>query len=208
MMNININNYSFITFSIINSTLKEIKDLILEKYSAQIREGKYNIEYNDVENIRDFYTDMPLKGSRHLKKVAFYQSILSNKHLIMFSNMEDGWITLANYITSLIKCEHTTFFITLKPNVYNQNMFINKTLDNERIVYSMIDSDKWTFYEQGNSVYFEEITNYQKRIIKKRLNSEILIQYCKRIGFNIEDDDFFKSQGSAFFLKETTLNRR
>lgn len=55
---------------------------------------------------------------------------------------------------------------------------------------------KWTFYCQGEALPFEDRRQYQRRIIKQRLNKNVLIRYCARLGYDIAGDLFWKCSQS------------
>lgn len=55
---------------------------------------------------------------------------------------------------------------------------------------------KWTFYCQGEALPFEDGRLYQRRIIKRRMNKNVLISYCARLGYDIAGDLFWKSSQS------------
>ena len=55
---------------------------------------------------------------------------------------------------------------------------------------------KWKFYCQGEVQPFEDEKLYQVRTIKQKLNKDILIAYCVKLGFDIRDDDFWESKQS------------
>ena len=67
-----------------------------------------------------------------------------------------------------------------------------------RTVYAMQDP-RWIFYENGEKQWFEYDLNYKQRIIKKRLNKDILVSYCEQLGFNISDPIFWQSEESVLF---------
>ena len=55
---------------------------------------------------------------------------------------------------------------------------------------------KWTFYCQGEALPFEDGRQYQRRIIKQRLNKDVLISYCAWLGYDIAGDLFWKCSQS------------
>ena len=57
---------------------------------------------------------------------------------------------------------------------------------------------KWKFYCEGEIQPFEVKEFYERKIIKQRLNKEILISYCVKLGIDIREDSFWKSQQSLF----------
>jgi hypothetical protein len=64
-----------------------------------------------------------------------------------------------------------------------------------RTVYAMRDPG-WTFYGQGEILPFEDERLYGQRLVKRRLNKNILTDYCARLGYDITDHLFWKSTQS------------
>lgn len=58
---------------------------------------------------------------------------------------------------------------------------------------------QWVFYEEGIKQWFENEHYYAERIKKKRLNKEILLFYCERLGFKITNPMFWESRQSVLF---------
>ncbi len=62
-----------------------------------------------------------------------------------------------------------------------------------RRVYAMKDG-KWVFYKGGELLPFEDDNNYKKRVIRQRLNGKILVEYCKRLELEVDNNKFWESQ--------------
>ena len=58
----------------------------------------------------------------------------------------------------------------------------------ERIIYAL-EEDRWVFYEEGEPLSFENTDYYKRRIIKKRINNEIILEYLSKCGINLFDID-------------------
>jgi len=69
-----------------------------------------------------------------------------------------------------------------------------------RVVYAMIDN-KWVFCEEGESMWFEDIMLYKKSAIRNRMNREILISYCEKLGLDIRDDNFWQSDNILHYKR-------
>ena len=108
--------------------------------------------------------------------------------------------TLANVLSIKLKCDVYLFSITDPSVLYgamNSFRYISKG-KSIRTVYAMQDP-RWIFYENGEKQWFEYDLNYKQRIIKKRLNKDILVSYCEQLGFNISDPIFWQSEESVLF---------
>lgn len=146
----------------------------------------------------NLYDTEPISGGRHLKKVYFFTPKANADICVMFSNMQDGWYTLNNVLSAKLQCDCYLFQIT-DPDYqsYGMNSFsyINKGND-VRIVYTMQDP-RWEFYENGVKQWFEDERYYAERIKKKRLNKEIILAYCERLGFDVTNPTFWESEQSV-----------
>ena len=146
------------------------------------------------------YENEPLSGGAHLPKSYFFKTKANADICVMFSNYADGWYTLANVLSIKLKCDVYLFSITDPSVLYgamNSFRYISKG-KSIRTVYAMQDP-RWIFYENGEKQWFEYDLNYKQRIIKKRLNKDILVSYCEQLGFNISDPIFWQSEESVLF---------
>ncbi len=62
--------------------------------------------------------------------------------------------------------------------------------------------DKWIFYEEGSPLDIEDENNYKNRIIKKRLNSDIIIEYLNKIGIDLWEIDKSIIYSTTYVQKE------
>jgi hypothetical protein len=60
---------------------------------------------------------------------------------------------------------------------------------------------RWTFYEDGTPLPFEDLERYKLRIKKQRLNKEVIIHYLRCAGWDIEDENFWKPQGPVYLFE-------
>jgi hypothetical protein len=205
----NINSTAFFSFIVIEVQLDSLTLFLENDYSYELEKGEFNIQKStmDIKSI----VSSRRNGGSHLSKAIFFESTFLKGKTIMISNSFDGWITLANHIVSLTKNNHLAFFTSTKIDTgLNENyMFIKRSHDEDvRIVYSMTDSGKWVFYQEGEILGFEDISNYSKRKIKDRLNFSIIVDYCNKLGFDILNQEFWSSNKKAIYLEETELNRK
>jgi hypothetical protein len=62
------------------------------------------------------------------------------------------------------------------------------------------DEDGWEFGQEGPVQPFEEPDYYRRRLIRDRLNREIITKYMEKLGFLIAQDGFWKTDKVAHFL--------
>jgi hypothetical protein len=184
-----ISQFEYFTFSCFESSLEEIEDFLFTKMSVE----KYKIIKQQSFEF-DLYKVKPQKGGSHLNKAYFFVPNLNDTIVVMVSNYSDGWQTLTNFISSELKLNAYSFRITNNENDESFNSFSYLKKGNKiRTVYTMKDP-KWVFYSEGDNQWFELEEFYKRRLIKNRLNKEILYQYCSKLNFEITNDFFWKSK--------------
>ncbi len=71
----------------------------------------------------------------------------------------------------------------------------------ERIIYSMKENKKWIFFEKGKPLDIENLNYYKKRIIKQRMNNEIIIEYLEKMKINLNKQFFLSEKSAKYFEK-------
>ena len=173
----------------------------------------------DIENYEDFFykilfpvtarsfpieyykqEDLPLicEDDDFLK----YQSctyVQKNSLVIFLNNLRDGNFFLVNYIaqTANIRAAHI-YIDDEKP--YPGYYLAYYENQKERVVYN-IKENRWKFYHTGDPAFFEEGDAYEEKRIPDKFNKEKILLFCKRMGINLEDEDFFKPASSVFCIR-------
>lgn len=203
-----VNGFSYFSFSIIYLPINSIENILQSIYQEKFLTERYII-YKQEFNTDLFYKKAPLKGGKHLWKVAFYtpKNIKNTGFTIMFTNLEDGGITLANRIAIEGKSSQITFSLS-NDDEKGKNSFTYMDYERqERVVMTFKDRGKWIFFENGNKLWFENELFYKKRKIVDRLNLNILVEYCSIIGLDILNNNFWSAKEKALFLEELEKNR-
>lgn len=65
-------------------------------------------------------------------------------------------------------------------------------LNYERTVGVVYEAGKWVFDARGKEQAFEDTSTYQKRRVVERFSSEMLVAYCRALGVDVNDPDFYK----------------
>ena len=188
-----IDRFKYFTFTYLDTSLEQIKKYILEKWGS-------NDKYRIIDSPFQFnlYHLCPPTGGAHFAKLYFFTPKLCKNKCIMFSNYSDGLRSLIHVLTNGLKLKAYSFRISANniPEALNEFSCIENG-ETLRTVYAMKDP-KWKFYCEGEIQPFEEKEFYERKIIKQRLNKEILISYCVKLGIDIREDSFWKSQQSLF----------
>lgn len=152
---------------------------------------------NSIEYFNEYFQKDIYNGES--KKIVF--SPINNSEITIFtSNQTDGANSIVFIINEFLKKEAISIstswggrWMDFYAMEYWQD---GKSV---RYVRSMQDP-RWEFYERGNPLWFEDIELYKQRMIKKRMNKDILIDYCNKLGFNIDDKCFWQNSGSIYEL--------
>ncbi len=190
--------YDFISFSCIKQDINQVRDNIVTFYNNEFSKC-WEIEENEV-NIKSIYFPRPLAGGAHFMKILLWEPIDSKGWTIFMNNYQDGGHSL---IYNLSKLDDYKIYFVRMSNLYNQYPaytfeFLSK--DNTRIIQSIKDDNKWNFYAKGEILKIENPENYNKKKIKERLNSEIIIQYLYKIGFDVRSFNFWHSDKEGIYL--------
>lgn len=186
-----IDQFKYFTFTVFESPFEKVADIVRKGWGGS---GKYTI--TDVPFSFNLYEECPLNGGAHMEKAYFYAPESSRNQCVMFSNYADGLSSWAYQITASLKIKAYLFRISTDDYAEAMNAFsLIEDGKNLRTVYAMRDP-KWTFYCQGEALPFEDGRQYQRRIIKQRLNKDVLISYCAWLGYDIAGDLFWKSSQS------------
>jgi hypothetical protein len=120
---------------------------------------------------------------------------------IFYSNYLDGWYSLLYNL--IINYQREVLMIYLDPVDSKGKMGFYYYSDNkERIVRALYDNPKWTFFEKGEILPFENSEYYKKKKITDRMNNDIMKEYLLKLGVDINSPDFYKSK-TSFILGKT-----
>ena len=121
----------------------------------------------------------------------------------MMTNVADGW----NSLSWLLAKKHEELQFQVLSSEEGASYPINRIEIwrkgcTVRTILAMKDSDRWLFSQEGVVESFEQPSLYKKRRIRDRLTREIIIQYLRSVGWDIERDDFWKSLGRVTYYDE------
>jgi hypothetical protein len=169
---------------------------------------------NDIEKPRNFLlrtSDLNLKSicfpeppsKRTFEKYVIWEPANAKGTTAFYSNKHDGlssWIH--NYARLNNKlCVRALLFFDKKSHSLPAYRFNYQIGDTVRTVYSMLDGDKWKFFEKGERLPFEKPEYYTKRKIRDRLPNELILSYLKELGWDAESPDFWRSEQPAHYFE-------
>ena len=169
-MIINLNEYNFFTFSWLNTSLDNI-----EKYEQNKKDCKSKIIRNNDVNIKINFEYNP-----EIIKTYFLQI---KNGVIMLPNLQDGWSSYFYNLTEDLKLNgfHFSLSSEKEDEPYNCMTFIENGL-RKRTCYTLKEGKTWTFFEDGKPLFFEEVNYYKNKLKKLKLNKEIILNYCNKLG--------------------------
>jgi hypothetical protein len=130
---------------------------------------------------------------------AFFYSPLNSPNFVsMVTTIEDGWYTLFNALSLDMNGESYRISVSDKGGEFYS--FQSYQRGKERVVYVM-EELKWTFYERGERLPFEQSDAYAKRRVRDRLNEPMLMDYLLKVGVDARHSSFHYSPDSilAFY---------
>jgi len=188
-----INSKKHIVFSVFETAnIEKIQSFLLEN-----KQNNYNLFFEELNIEKDI---IPKQGGAHFPKVVFFNPKQTDI-VVQYSNYYDGLVTLSNYLSDNLKMPFYRFELS-NPEELDKKFSFAKYDGYEilRVMYAMQDP-KWVFFEQGEVLPFENTANYEEKWIKDRLNKEIIIEYCSRLGFDITNNNFWESAKPALFYE-------
>ena len=170
-MKIDINNLDALLFTFFWKDIKSIKSF-LENGQSENTVFSDDVDITSLLNLEYAYNPNPLRAT-------FFK--VTENTCIMFPKLQDGWRSLSRQITQNMKA--TSCYMRImddKKILLPSNYFTYSNSGNERTVYAS-DEYRWVFANVGEPAFFENEDYYKNRMVKKRLNKNILIEYCDKL---------------------------
>lgn len=185
---------------IMSEQLPAVEDVILDVLSQLKKEFRRAML---PLNVYDVYCKDPPAGGAHPFKLVVYTPCSCPSSTVFISNRRDGW----NSFCYLMAERHKKFQIqvtsTSNHAKYPKNMFQTwHDGRSSRIVMALRDDDKWKFSERGETQPFEENGLYLHKLIKERMNRNIIISYLNKIGYHVDSAAFWESTTDGIYFLE------
>lgn len=78
------------------------------------------------------------------------------------------------------------------------------SLKNERYVSVMLENGKWTFYEKGYSLPFEQREKYNLRLKRERLTKDMVLSYMKSCQCDVNKHEIY-SPSVCYYLDNIVI---
>lgn len=191
-------NFSFFTFSVFfGCTFEEFSDVVMKDdfWNGLVKNGKaYIIPHDDV--CLDRYFDPEIGAT--LEQFTWWSSELYPNIVFLSSNQCDGLDTGCYSLQETLGCSYIKCAVATKNDSKMAFLYVNS--DGEERVVMALKEDRWTFFQQGEPLPFENLDYYNNRRIKDKINFEIIKEYLLKLEI-----DFYKMDSSV--NNSTTFDR-
>lgn len=185
--------YPLCTFTVFFSSISDVVSKGLDRF--EILES----DAIDVKQIFDSEFDERIYNAPSRRII--YTPKSKTDITVFATNMVDGADSNIYVLNKLIKGESISFSMSLPDEEYKLYRFnYYRNGESIRYVRSMHDP-RWVFYEYGELLSFEDSKFYAQRMIKKRMNREILISYASKLDLDICNEKFWQNIGPFFYIK-------
>ena len=182
---------------------KLIEIIKLMREQDETRNWVYTKQPLDLKNI---YFPAPPKGGSHLPKFVIWQPRNISFGSVLVPNSRDGLIQLMRHLNRRFHIRYFSGYLSRDHKKQGLCRFEYADENGaERVVYVIHDRG-WEFYDQGKMLPFEIPLYYQRRIIVDRLTPAIVVEYLKSLGWNLEEETFWRSNGDAWVANKTKFN--
>ena len=176
---------------------------IIKKHFISALGTRYSVCHcdNDTDSIRQYYTQQ--YNAPQIKFLLFAPKC--NPHTtIMFANIIDGYVNLVKYVFK--ECNMEYYNVSIFNGEQSQMMtsyhfhYYSQYRERHLLCYQ---DPQWVFFDKGLPLWFENTSYYKHRIKKNRLNENIITEYLKSLGWDINNDIFWlPSNGYYEFSKK------
>ena len=191
------------SFTIIDCDILSIKNY-LEKQN-----NRYSITYENMNIEKIYFENMYLQQLKGVARGIFYNPEPASNLTVVLGDGYGSWGSLCNKISSNLLINNIQIQINDENSDVLRNCIIlydGKMQKHIREVQGhMGDFNRMEFIQAGTPLWFENIDYYKKRKIMDRLNKNILIEYARKIGIDLTDNNLFKSNQKNLYVE---LGRR
>ena len=128
----------------------------------------------------------------------------SNPHTtVMLANIMDGYINLVNFVSKKCGLEYYNVRISNGTSQMAEAYHFHYYSSSRARHLLCYQDPQWVFYEDGEPLEFEDVELYKSRLKKNRMNREIILQYLKRLGWDIVNENFWCTENVVYEFVET-----
>jgi hypothetical protein len=200
-----IEEYSYLTFTLVRGTLSEVQaeiKLLLEGPDDRPPACHYSYWMAPADP-KSVYFPEPQGGARLPIVSMLWEPTVSRGLVAFMANSRDGWIQLIRHYSRRFPRDCLSIQTSRAGEEAIRNDFEFFRGGSEvRMVAAWMDEPGWQFYAKGDTQPFENVAYYSKKRIRDRLNRGIVVEYAQTFGADILDSAFWTSTEGAFWFKQ------
>ncbi len=124
---------------------------------------------------------------------------------VMLTSSVDGWYTLVHVLATGTPGRHV---MVRSVSDGEQLHHLNVWSGREEIRAVLVNQDpKWTFYEKGLPLEFEDVARYQRRLKRERLDRQLLLHYLSAMGWDVGEPRFWETERGARYVEQRFSRR-
>ena len=199
-------NYDFFTLTILNTPIQTAKNEINEILTNWWGEMKITQGIVNLDKVNPPPEITP--GGAHFTKILIWEPKNNPNVTALFVNLQDAYDSLINVWNERFGKKAITLRLSNdKICTYPHHEINIKTTNKEhRVVYTHVES-KWIFFQGGPIQDFENTDYYKAKIIKDRLDNNIVNEYMSKLGFEIGSNDFYKSAQDGIYFEQLSWKK-
>ena len=182
-------------------------DAILEeiKSALEVERTKDWVFSKTPLDLQRVYSEAPPKGGAHLPRFALWRPKSNLAGTVFLPDSEDGRINLMRGLNRRFHRRFFSVFLSWDYEKFAYCRFECAAENRQRRIVHVIRDRGWEFYEEGEVLPFEIPECYSLRPTVERLTPKLLLAYLKASGWDLEDEDFWRSDEPSWFAERTSF---
>ena len=148
--------------------------------------------------IKDVYSYYCQKEGIRPVSFLFYEPQVSPNTTVFYTNSIDGLAGAIENRARQLNWEMYYFNVHDNDGEYLNGYTFYGIHGNKARYLLNYQDPKWTFYEEGEPLPFEDTERYKERLKRKRVDKELLLKYMRCAGWDLEDDRFWQPVGLVY----------
>jgi len=196
-----LDDFDFLVITLFSASLADMRRVTRERFAERVARGHFETYESDLD-IESVYVRVPPAGGAHLFRAVLFEPANAANTTVFISNVSDGWYTLCNLLSGVVPGRHILARSSIEDDYPGTVFYVLEGGETLRLVAARRDEPSWEFVTEGEPLPFEDVSNYEKPRIAHRLDRVILVQYLRKLGWDLEDPEFWTSRLSAFYITE------
>jgi hypothetical protein len=195
-----IETYTCLKLTCVDLGLEAAVDLVREQLKRPVWGKRWFQEWRAPLELGAIYGEKP-PPLRTPRKVAVFSPGSSTDKAVLFSNLQDGWHTLASCVSGRSSKKVCCFALSgdvVSPRRYFEvweNGIVRRHV-------SVLKDDRWVFWETGDPLACEDLSQYKKRRIPARVSWEYVVRVARALGYEIDQGGFWSPVADAVYFEE------